>query len=226
MATDSPTPDPLRNVVDITKEEARIAAERASETVEDAELTLRDLGYAALGAADLAVETARTLGDVSLQLPQWLRQAPSAAATGYALLAARGRRLTGEIAGDETVAQAQQQTRAAVSQAKGAATTAQKSAETTTAKAGDQAEKAAATAREQTQQATSSAKGATTSASKAATTQAEAARSAAQKVGSGEAEPLEERTVDELRDKASDLDIEGRASMRKQELIDAIRKAK
>ena len=37
-------------------------------------------------------------------------------------------------------------------------------------------------------------------------------------------ESLEERTVDELQNIARDLDIEGRSSMRKQELVEAIRK--
>jgi hypothetical protein len=35
--------------------------------------------------------------------------------------------------------------------------------------------------------------------------------------------PLEERTVDELRNRASQLDIEGRSSMKKAELVRAIR---
>ena len=39
----------------------------------------------------------------------------------------------------------------------------------------------------------------------------------------GKAESYEDRTVDELRERAAELDIEGRSSMTKSELIDALR---
>lgn len=39
----------------------------------------------------------------------------------------------------------------------------------------------------------------------------------------GEAPPYEEWTVDELRDRASEIGIEGRSEMDKDELIDALR---
>ena len=39
----------------------------------------------------------------------------------------------------------------------------------------------------------------------------------------GEADSYEERTVEELRERAAELDIEGRSEMNKEELIDALR---
>ncbi|WP_151524711.1 DUF7218 family protein [Serinicoccus kebangsaanensis] len=39
----------------------------------------------------------------------------------------------------------------------------------------------------------------------------------------GEASDYEDRTVEELRDRAAELDIEGRSSMTKDELIEALR---
>ena len=39
----------------------------------------------------------------------------------------------------------------------------------------------------------------------------------------GEAEDYEDRTVDELRDRAAEIGIEGRSDMTKHELIDALR---
>ncbi len=39
----------------------------------------------------------------------------------------------------------------------------------------------------------------------------------------GEAEPYEDRTVEELRKQAAELEIDGRSTMNKSELIDALR---
>ena len=52
-----------------------------------------------------------------------------------------------------------------------------------------------------------------------------AANSSREEVGhrGGEAEDYEDRTVDELRDRAAELGIEGRSKMDKGELIDALR---
>ena len=47
-------------------------------------------------------------------------------------------------------------------------------------------------------------------------------RSEAGKKG-GKADPYEEWTVEELRDRAAELDIQGRSGMNKKELIDSLR---
>ena len=53
-----------------------------------------------------------------------------------------------------------------------------------------------------------------------------AARDGREKVGErgGEAENYEERTVDELRDRAKELGIEGTSKLKKDELIDRLRR--
>jgi hypothetical protein len=60
---------------------------------------------------------------------------------------------------------------------------------------------------------------------KAARIANEAARSGRSKVGTrgGEAPRYEDWTVDDLRERAAEIGIEGRSTMRKAELIDALR---
>ncbi len=60
---------------------------------------------------------------------------------------------------------------------------------------------------------------------KAARIANQAAKEGRSKVGSrgGKSEDYDDRTVDELRDRAKELGIEGRSKMSKDELIDALR---
>lgn len=62
--------------------------------------------------------------------------------------------------------------------------------------------------------------------SKAAAISNAAASSSREEVGrrGGESEPYEEWTVEELRDRAAELDVEGRSTMSKDELIEALRR--
>lgn len=61
---------------------------------------------------------------------------------------------------------------------------------------------------------------------KAAAISNAAANTSREEVGrrGGESEPYDEWTVEELRDRAAELDVEGRSDMTKDELIEALRR--
>jgi hypothetical protein len=73
--------------------------------------------------------------------------------------------------------------------------------------------------------AASQTKAASTSVKKAVRAQGKAAEAAAEKVGATSRTRLEDRTVEELHDRAAELDIDGRSQMNKDDLIKAIRTA-
>lgn len=263
-------------VIDVAREEARAGAARASERADEArtntQARLKDAGYAVLGLGDATMASVRSLGSSSSDLPRTLRRAPELLSTaagqigttllgGYAQLADRGRKVSGQTKQDPAVQEARHRTQTASSRAKGAATrvgteaagATQQAREATrtvagrgqqaardtseqarrgareTAEQGRQAAKATTEdTRERSKGAASQVKGAATSASTAAEAQTEAARATAEKAGA-EADTgsgsLEERTVEQLRARAAELDIDGRSGMKKQELVEAIREA-
>ena len=194
--------------LDLAQRQAEQAIEQTKQAPEDAraaarklEGTLKEAGYMTLGAGDVAVHAAR-------QLPAFLRHAPENLADlaeqvaegvrdGASDLADRGRRLTGQVKRSPKVTEARAQTRAASAQVKGARTSVSKAAQAQADAAATAAAKAGQPPRPSTPSATRE-----------------------PDAGSG---PLEDRTVDELRTRAAELDIHGRSQMTKQELIAAIR---
>lgn len=170
---------------------------------------LREAPYAAVGLGKALTDAVREIDAAAL--PERLKRTPTvialrASSLGtnakavYLTLAARGRAAQLQAAGDEAIT-----------------------------KAADQAEEVVDTGREGVEDATSAAeatggrarswlgkvKGAATRSSKGETRDA----------SNHDSDELEELTVAELRDRASELDIGGRTNMRKQELIEAIREA-
>jgi hypothetical protein len=243
---DARTSERTDEVIDVTDDRRKAAAawgKQAGREVADRVRQLashelvREAPYAAVGLGDVVVEAARETDATSL--PERVRRTPVAVAervrdlgddvrTSYLELAARGRTVRHKVESDPTTAEArraaERHASTATSQAKGAATSARRGVEETAAKVGD----VAATARRKSAATATQAKGAATSAGAAASERAEAASSSAAKVGTdGDTGTgnLEDRTVAQLRTRASQLGIEGRSGMKKQELIDAIRAA-
>ncbi|MGI8874884.1 MAG: Rho termination factor N-terminal domain-containing protein [Egibacteraceae bacterium] len=230
-----------------TTERAATTTKQAKRTFQDA---LADAGYASLGAADAAVTLARKAGQAAARVR--LSAVLDDSRRGVEELAARGRALTGQIGRDPQVREASRRAEAASSQVKGAATSvgraaqaqaeavgnaaervgggAGTSARTTTPprsrgtaakKAGARTAKAAdgrSTPRKRTAAKRSTPK--QTAAKRTAAAQAPPAATSQPPTGAGR---LEDRTVDELYERASELNLEGRSSMSKDELIAAIR---
>jgi membrane protein involved in colicin uptake len=209
-----------------TKNQAKATSRQAKATAEQAERTIQtalaDAGYATLGVGDAAVEFVRNIGRTTVNLPSYAKETPEALASffevaasnlreGYDSLASRGRTVTGSIKRDPQVKKAAEQVSTAKTQVKGAATSVGKAASAQADAAEKAASKAGTKARKTTPRSTTSTSRSTSSSSSS---------SSSNDTGTG---PLEDRTVEELYNRATELDIDGRSSMNKDELVKAIR---
>jgi hypothetical protein len=189
----------------------RVRAEQARNLGKDAPNQLRQLREqsvtSARSAIDNGVTSVRTLREQATKELDTLREQATKEFDG---LAKRGRGLVGSVRDSAAVRQAVGQTRTARSRVKAAGTSVGRAAEDT-AKAVDRAGTIVA---DRTEPGT----GQQTAARRTGTPTPTGGRRG------GAVRPYEERTVDELRDRARELGIEGFSTMTKDELIAALRK--
>lgn len=190
---------PQRKTAERTRAQARQTTVKAQQTAEQAERTvesaLKDAGYATLGAGDAALALTRSVGRNVRRLPQRAMQAPAAVGTltGRALRSVRDGYVELSTRGRVLTGQVRRNTRV------------------------QEATQQVSTARSQV-------KAAATSLAKAAEKNVEALGEAVDAVGTAPQDlDLEDLKVDQLRELAAELDVEGRSQMDKAELVEAIR---
>lgn len=232
----SSVPDPAEQQTTEARQMGREAVERVEDQAHGVagRAMLREAPYAGLGLGHVVAETVRNLDATSL--PARLRRAPGAVASkvgdlgtnvkvSYLALAARGRAVRLSSAGDELTGEVERQTKAVVDLTKDPATATRDVA----TEAADQAGDSAAATGGRIKGVVGKLKGVSPRTTKSAAEQDEdaadptpTASESAADTGTGR---LEKRTVAQLRERASQLGIEGRAGMKKNELIRAIRDA-
>jgi hypothetical protein len=219
------------DVIDLVEGPGAQGAEKLEELRDEASQAagrtmLREVPYAAVGLGRVVTDAVRNVDAAAL--PERLRRSPAAIASGasalgtkakvtYLALAARGRAAGLASAGDEAAAEVAGRTQDAVDATREGVEDATDAAREGAKDAADGTTAAAGAAGGRVKAWLGKGKDVATRSSKS-TSQEDAS-------GSDDADDLEERTVAELRDQASELDIEGRAGLRKQELIEAIRDA-